>query len=67
MPKPIKATGIRWTAYCYGVHMTHLEELANNDTVQEKHAHIKGFLNKWEYPKYPMHLSIYPDVLDILV
>ena len=28
---------------------------------------MKGFLNKWEYPNYPMHLAIYLDVLAILV
>ena len=34
--------------------MTHLEELVNNDSVQEKYAQIKDFFNKSEYAKYLM-------------
>ena len=43
--------------------MTHLEELANNDSAQEKYAQIEEFLNKREYAKHPMHLFIYLDFL----
>ena len=47
--------------------MTDLEELANSDSVQEKHAQIKDFLNKLDYAKYLMRLAIYLGVLAILV
>ena len=46
-------------------YMTHFGELVNNDSVQENHAQIKGFLNKCA--KYPMYCAIYVDVLAILV
>lgn len=44
-----------------------LEQLANNDSIQEKQAQIKGFLDKREYAEYPMHLAIYLDVFAIMV
>ena len=47
--------------------MTDFEELANSDSVQEKHAQIKDFLNKLDYAKYLMRLAIYLAVLAILV
>jgi len=51
----------------YGIYMTHLEELANNDSSSEKRNEIKCFLKKWDHAKYPIHIAIYLDVLSILV
>ena len=42
----------------YGTYTTHLEELANNDSLSEK---------QWNHAKYPMHLPTYLGVLSILV
>ena len=77
VPKPVKASGTRWIAHRYnamkvilkhyGIYMTHLEELANNDSSSEKRAEIKGFLKKWDHAKYPIHIAVYLDVLSILV
>ena len=77
VPKPMKASGTRWIAHRYnamkvvlkhyGIYMTHLEELANNDSSKEKRSEIKGFLKKWDHAKYPIHIAVYLDVLSILV
>ena len=77
LPKPVKASGTQWITHRYnamkillkhyGTYMTHLEELANNNSSSEKRHQIKGFLKQWDHAKYPMHLEIYLDVLNILV
>ena len=74
VPKPVKASGTRWIAHRYnaikivlkhyGAYMTHLEELATNDSQADKRAQIKGFLNNLEARKISM--AIYLDVLSIL-
>ena len=75
-PKPVKASGTRWIGHRYnaikivlkhyGAYMTHLEELANNDSQAEKRDQIRGYLNKWEHGKYPISMAVYLDVLSIL-
>ena len=74
VPKPVKASGTRWIGHRYnaikivlkhyGAYMTHLEELATNDSQADKRAQIKGFLNNLEARKISM--AIYLDVLSIL-
>lgn len=76
VPKPVKASGTRWIGHRYnaikillkhyGSFMTHLQELAINDSQAEKRAQIKGFLNKWEHAKYPISMAVYLDVLPVL-
>ena len=75
-PKPVKASGTRWISHRYnavkivlkhyGVYMTHLEELANNDSQPEKRDQNKGYLNQWLYAKIPISMAVYLDVLSVL-
>ena len=71
--KPTKAGGNRWLDFKYtamknalehfGIYLSPIEDLSNNDSQPKKRAELKGFLAKWEQATVPIHLSIYLDVL----
>ena len=73
IPKPYKSYGTRWIAHTlkametvlqnYGVFMQHLELLAQTDSQVLKRAELVGWAKKWMNTKYPIHLTIYLDVL----
>ena len=73
VPKPTKTGGTRWIDFKYnamknaldnyGIYMTHVEELAVNDSQPKKRAEIKGFLAKWKEASIPINMAIYLDVL----
>ena len=73
VPKPAKVGGTRWIAHKvramavvlqnYGVFISHLESLAQTDSQSLKKAEIEGFVKKWQYAKFPLHLALYLDVL----
>lgn len=73
VPKPAKANGTRWIDHKYkametilahyGVFMAHLESLATTDSQALKRAELEGFEKKWQNASYPIHISIYLDVL----
>ena len=70
---PTKAGGNRWLDFKYtafknalehfGIYLSHIEDLSNNDSQPKKRAELKGFLVKWEQATVPIHLAIYLDVL----
>ena len=47
----------------FGIYLSHIEDLSNNDSQPKKRAELKGFLVKWEQATVPIHLAIYLDVL----
>ena len=71
--KPTIAGGNRWLDFKYtamknafehfGIYLSHIEDLSNNDSQPKKWAELKGFLAKWEQATVPIHLAIYLDVL----
>ena len=71
--KPTKAGGNRWLDFKYtamknaleyfGIYLSHIEDLSNNDSQPKKWAELKGFLAKWEQATVSIHLAIYLDVL----
>ena len=73
VPKPAKANGTRWISHKftsmniflknYGIFITHLESLANTDEQALKHHEIEGYAKKWQYAKFPLHITMYLDVL----
>jgi hypothetical protein len=73
VPKPAKVGGTRWIAHKframtivlqnYVIFIAHLESLAHTDSQSLKKAEIEGFVKKWKYAKFPLHLAIYLDVL----
>ena len=73
VPKPAKANGTRWISHKftsmniflknYGIFITHLESLANTDSQALKNHEIAGYAKKWQYAKFPLHITMYLDVL----
>ena len=71
--KPCKSSGTLWVAHKvnameivlqnYGIFMTHLESLSQNDSQALKRAELEGFFKHWLQAKYPLNLAIYLYIL----
>ena len=69
MQKPSKLTGIlridrkiramENTLPNYGIFMSHIEPLYQNNSQALKRVEIKSVVRKWFHGKYPMHLAIF--------
>ena len=68
-PKPSKTNGTRSISHNtnamnnYEIFSTHLESLAQTNYKASKGCEIQGFVKKWQYAKFLLHLAMYLDVL----